>query len=193
MPTGIPMTAPLYFADAAAFRRWLETHAATETELLVGFRKVGSGQPSMTWPESVDEALCFGWIDGRRKRVDDTAYSIRFTPRKANSIWSSVNIAKMAQLRAAGRMTPAGEQAFALRSEAKSGIYSHEQARAAELEAEETAVFMADPAAWAYFGTLPPGYRKQVLHWITTAKKAETRAGRLARLVQACAAGKRLA
>lgn len=187
------MTEPVFFSRAEEFRAWLETHAATETELLVGFRKIGGGQPSITWPESVDEALCFGWIDGRRKRIDEGSYSIRFTPRKASSIWSTVNIAKMTQLRAAGRMTPAGERAFALRSEAKSGIYSHEQAQAAELTAEESAVFQADAPAWAYFGALPPGYRKQVLHWITTAKKAETRAARLAKLIQACAAGQRLA
>lgn len=187
------MTEPVFFADAAAFRSWLEAHAATATELLVGFHKVGSGQPSMSWPESVDEALCFGWIDGRRKRIDDTAYSIRFTPRKAGSIWSTVNIAKMDSLRAAGRMLPAGERAFALRTEAKSGIYSHEQAQAAELAEDELRTFRRDAAAWAYFEKLPPGYRKTVLHWINTAKKPDTRAARLAKLVQACAESRRLA
>lgn len=187
------MTEPLFFADAAAFRRWLEANAASASELLVGFYKVGSGKPSMSWSESVDEALCFGWIDGRRKRIDDASYTIRFTPRKPNSIWSAVNIAKVAQLRAAGRMTSAGERAFALRTEAKSGLYSHEQAQAAELTAQERAAFQANAPAWTYFETLPPSYRKQVLHWITTAKKPETRAARLAKLVQACAAGKRLA
>lgn len=187
------MTEPVFFADAALFRRWLEAHAAGATELLVGFHKVGSGQPSMSWPESVDEALCFGWIDGRRKRIDDAAYSIRFTPRKAGSIWSTVNIAKMDALRAAGRMRPEGERAFALRTEAKSGIYSHEQAQAAELAEDELQAFRGDATAWAYFEALPPGYRKTVLHWITTAKKPATRAARLAKLVQACAEGKRLA
>jgi len=187
------MTEAVFFATPAAFRAWLETHAATASELLAGFHKVGSGQASMSWPESVDEALCFGWIDGRRKRIDDTAYSIRFTPRKAGSIWSTVNIAKMAQLRASGRMRPEGERAFALRTEAKSGIYSHEQARAAELADEELHAFRRDAAAWAYFEALPPGYRKTVLHWITTAKKPETRAARLAKLMAACAAGTRLA
>jgi len=187
------MTEPVFFTDAAAFQRWLEAHAALANELLVGFYKVGSGRPSMSWPESVDAALCFGWIDGRRKRIDDASYTIRFTPRKAGSIWSAVNIAKVAQLRAAGRMTPAGERAFALRSEAKSGIYSHEQAQAAELDGVQLQALQRDPAAWAYFTALPPGYRKTVLHWITTAKKPETRAGRLAKLIQACAAGQRLA
>lgn len=187
------MTEPVFFADAAAFRSWLDTHAASATELLVGFHKVGSGQPSMTWPESVDEALCFGWIDGRRQRIDDTAYSIRFTPRKAGSIWCMVNIAKMDALRAAGRMLPAGERAFALRTEAKSGIYSHEQAQAAELADDELQAFRRDAAAWIYFEKLPPGYRKTILHWITTAKKPETRAARLAKFIGACAAGIRLA
>lgn len=187
------MTEPVFFTEAAAFRSWLETHADSATELLVGFHKVGSGRPSMSWPESVDEALCFGWIDGRRKRIDGTAYSIRFTPRKASSIWSAVNIAKMAQLRAAGRMRPEGERAFALRTEAKSGIYSHEQAQAAELTEHELRTFRRDATAWVYFEALPPGYRKTVLHWITTAKKPETRAARLAKLMASCAAGKRLA
>ena len=187
------MPEPVFFFNAHGFCSWLETHADSATELLVGFYKVGSGRPSMSWPESVDEALCFGWIDGRRKRIDDTAYSIRFTPRQPASIWSTVNIAKMAQLRAAGRMRPEGERAFALRTEAKSGIYSHEQAQAAELAEEELWAFRRDATAWAYFEALPPGYRKTLLHWITTAKKPETRAARLAKLVQACAAGKRLA
>lgn len=183
---------PSFFADAEGFRAWLAAHAATATELLVGFHKVGSGQPCMSWSESVDEALCFGWIDGVRRRIDDDTYSIRFTPRKRDSIWSVVNIAKMDKLRAAGKMTPAGEAAFACRKEAKSGIYAHERLDAPELSEQELARFRQDPAAWTYFEAVPPGYRKTVLHWITSAKKAETRAGRLAKLVQACAAGTRL-
>ncbi|KFI08912.1 YdeI family protein [Massilia sp. BSC265] len=183
---------PVFFADAAAFRAWLAAHAATATELLVGFHKVGSGRPCMSWSESVDEALCFGWIDGVRRRIDDDTYSIRFTPRKRDSIWSVVNIARMDKLRADGRMTPAGEAAFAHRSAAKSGVYSHERLDAPELTDEELARFRQDAAAWAYFEAVPPGYRKTVLHWITAAKKAETRAGRLDKLMQACAAGRRL-
>ncbi len=183
---------PTFFANAQAFRAWLEQHAANATELLVGFHKVGSGKPCMSWPESVDEALCFGWIDGVRRRIDDDSYSIRFTPRKPSSIWSVVNIAKMDALRAAGKMLPAGEAAFALRSEAKSGIYSHERSDLPALSEAERERFRHDPAAWAYFEACPPGYRKTVLHWITNAKKEETRAGRLAQLMQACAAGKRL-
>lgn len=185
-------TDPLYFSDPAKFRAWLEANAASAPELLVGFHKVGSGQPSMSWPESVDEALCFGWIDGVRRRIDDLTYSIRFTPRRATSIWSAVNIDKMAKLRAEGRMTPAGEQAFALRSEKKSVVYSHEQAESAELSAAECKLFQAHAQAWQYFEATPPSYKKRMLHWVTGAKKEETRASRLAKLVDACAAGVRL-
>lgn len=186
------MSRPVFFADAAAFRRWLEAHAASASELLVGFHKVDSGRPSMTWPESVDEALCFGWIDGVRRRIDESSYSIRFTPRKANSIWSAVNIAKVETLRAQGRMRPFGEAAFARRSEARSAVYSFEQATVAELSAEELHRFQRNHAAWTYFESTPPGYRKTLLHWVTTAKKAETRAERLAKLIEACAEGRRL-
>jgi len=183
---------PTFFADATAFRAWLEAHAAGSSELLVGFHKVGSGSPCMSWSESVDEALCFGWIDGVRRRIDDETYSIRFTPRKPSSIWSVVNIAKMDKLRAQGKMRPEGEAAFALRSAAKSGVYSHERLDVPELSPAKLVRFRRDAAAWAYFETVPPGYRKTVLHWITNAKKDETRAGRLDKLMQACAAGKRL-
>ena len=123
-----PQTTRTFFATPQAFRQWLERHAASAPELLVGFHKVGSGRPSMGWSESVDEALCFGWIDGIRRRLDEHTYSIRFTPRKPSSIWSAVNIAKVEQLQAAGRMTPAGLAAFAHRKAHKSAIYSHEQA-----------------------------------------------------------------
>ncbi len=184
---------PTFFADAQAFRAWLDQYAGSATELLVGFHKVGSGQCCMRWSESVDEALCVGWIDGRRQRIDDDTYSIRFTPRKASSIWSVVNIAKMDKLRAEGRMTAAGEAAFALRVEAKSGIYAHERSDVPALSDTERARFQCDAAAWAYFEAAPPGYRKVMLHWIINAKREETRSKRLAQLIQACAAGKRLA
>jgi len=186
------MAAPRFFATPAAFRKWLSAKAASHAELLVGFRKVGSGQASMTWPESVDEALCVGWIDGVRKRIDDESYTIRFTPRKPTSIWSAINIAKVQKLRADGRMTPAGEQAFARRTDAKSGVYSHEQAATAELSAAESREFKRDKRAWAFFEGTPPSYRKVVLHWITKARKPETRAARLAKLREACAGGTRL-
>lgn len=181
-----------FFTDAKAFRRWLEVHAATATELLVGFHKVGSGCASMSWSESVDEALCFGWIDGVRRRIDETAYSIRFTPRKPDSIWSAVNIAKFGRLQADGRMMPAGAEAFAKRTEAKSAIYAYEQESVAQLSAAELKAFKRNREAWGFFEGTPPGYQKVVLHWVTGAKKPETRTARLAKLVQACAAGQRL-
>ncbi|MDX2220025.1 MAG: YdeI/OmpD-associated family protein [Burkholderiales bacterium] len=186
------MSAPKFFPESKAFRTWLESNAATAPELLVGFHKVGSGKPSMTWSESVDEALCFGWIDGVTKRIDDASYTVRFTPRKPTSIWSKVNIAKYHKLEAEGRMTPAGAKAFALRSETKSGVYSFEQPGMPELSAAELRVFKRNKAAWKFFEATPPGYRKTVLHWVTTAKREETRASRLARLIEACAAGERL-
>lgn len=187
------MTGPAYFANAKAFGHWLAANSASATELQVGFHKVGRGQPSMSWPDSVDEALCVGWIDGVRKRIDDTSYTIRFTPRKPGSIWSTINIAKVAKLEVEGRMTPAGTKAFALRTEARSNVYSHEQAQTAELSPAELGEFQRNGAAWVYFESTPPGYRKVLLHWITTAKKPETRAARLAKAIAASAAGQRLA
>jgi uncharacterized protein YdeI (YjbR/CyaY-like superfamily) len=186
------MAKPRFFRDAAAFRAWLEAHAATASELLVGFHKVGSGEPGMSWPESVDEALCVGWIDGVRKRIDERTYSIRFTPRKPTSIWSAVNIDKVEQLRAQGRMMAAGERAFAARSEARSVVYAYEQPATAELSVAELQAFQCNRAAWRFFESTPPSYRKVVLHWVRGAKRAETRASRLAKLVEACAAGLRL-
>jgi uncharacterized protein YdeI (YjbR/CyaY-like superfamily) len=186
------MIAPKFFATPKAFRTWLKANAATATELLVGFHKVDSGNPSMTWSESVDEALCFGWIDGVRKRIDDDTYSIRFTPRKPTSIWSNINIAKFKQLEADGRMTAAGAYAYSHRKEAKSGIYAFEQAATAELSAAELRAFKRNKAAWKFFEATPPGYKKVILHWITTAKREETRVSRLEKLVEACAAGERL-
>ncbi len=183
---------PRFFATAAEFRAWLDAHAGTATELLVGFWKVDSGRPSMTWPQSVDEALCFGWIDGVRKRIDDQAYQIRFTPRKPGSIWSAVNIAKVEQLRAAGKMTAAGESAAAHRTDARSVVYAYEQRQHAELTADEIRRFKKYKVAWTYFENCPPSYRKVLLHWVTGAKKPETRAQRLDKLIQASTEGQRL-
>lgn len=163
------MTAPTFFPSPDAFRHWLEAHAATATELLVGFHKVSTGQPSMSWAQSVDEALCFGWIDGVRKRADDATYTIRFTPRKPSSIWSAINIAKVAQLQAEGRMTPAGAEAFARRTDVRSMVYAYEQEAPAELSAAELREFKRGEAAWRYFESAPPGYKKQMLHRVCTA------------------------
>lgn len=186
------MTAPHFFATREAFRAWLQQHAATHTELLVGFYKVGSGLPSMSWPASVDEALCVGWIDAVRKRINEQAYQIRFTRRKSTSVWSAVNIAKYEALLAQGRITPAGAQAYAHRRAEKSKIYAYEQPHSAELSSAEQRQFKAQPVAWAFFQHTPPGYKKTMLHWVTTAKKPETRAARLGRLMAACAQGLKL-
>ena len=180
-------TTPTFFATPKAFRQWLERHADSAPELLVGFHKVGSGRPSMGWSESVDEALCFGWIDGIRRRIDEHTYSIRFTPRKPSSIWSAVNIAKVEQLQAAGRMTPAGLTAFAHRKAHKSAIYSHEQAAVVELPASLQRAFQRNKAAWRFFQeSTPPSYRKSMLHWVASAKRDATRVARACRKLATC-------
>jgi uncharacterized protein YdeI (YjbR/CyaY-like superfamily) len=189
----VPMPSePVFFDSALAFRRWLKAHAAKAEAIVVGFRKVGTGEPNMRWSEAVDEALCFGWIDGVRKSLGPAAYQIRFTPRRPGSVWSAINIAKVQALVEQGRMQPAGLAAFERRLERKSGIYAYEQAGLAALSEAEQAQFRRHLAAWAYFESAPPGYRKTMLHWVTSAKKAETRARRLGQLVQACAAGVRM-
>ena len=184
---------PTFFATPQAFRAWLEANHETATELSVGFRKRSTGLASITWPQAVDQALCFGWIDGVRRRIDEHTYSIRFTPRKPSSIWSAVNIAKVEQLQAAGRMTQAGLAAFAHRTVGKSAIYSHEQADAAQLPVPMLRAFQRNKTAWRFFNdSTPPSYRKQMLHWVTSAKRPETRAARFAQLLAACAAQERI-
>ena len=183
---------PIFFESPAAFREWLEQHHATERELWVGYHKKGTGRPSLTWSESVDEALCFGWIDGVRRSVDGERYTIRFTPRKPTSIWSAINIAKVEQLRREGRMRPAGEAAFARRRADKSSVYSYEQRREAALEPEQQAQFEADAAGWEWFSGQAPSYRRAAIHWVVSAKRPETRAKRLATLIEDSAAGRRI-
>jgi uncharacterized protein YdeI (YjbR/CyaY-like superfamily) len=181
-----------YFSSPAELRAWLEAHHDTETELWVGYYKKGTGMPSLTWSEAVDEALCFGWIDGVVRRVDEKRHVQRFTPRKATSNWSAVNIAKVAALRAEGRMRPAGEAAFARRRDDRSAIYSYEQRENPVLEPEQEARLRANEAAWAYFSARPPSYRRVALYWVVSAKKPETRARRLATLIEESAAGRPL-
>ena len=179
-----------FFATPQEFRAWLEAHHAAEGELLVGYYKKGSGRPSITWPESVDEALCFGWIDGIRRRIDDESYSIRFTPRRARSVWSAVNIRRAAELIAEERMTPAGLAAFEARDDERSAIYSYEQRHKAELSPEQEARLRADPAVWERFQSRPPSWRRAAIYWVTSAKKPETRERRLATLIEDAAAGR---
>jgi uncharacterized protein YdeI (YjbR/CyaY-like superfamily) len=181
---------PIYFASPAAFRAWLEQHHERETEVWVGFWKKATGKQGMTWSQAVDEALCFGWIDSIAKRVDDDRHRQRFTPRKPTSNWSAVNVAKVATLRAEGRMRPAGEAAFARRSDGRSSVYSFEQRKDPQLEPEQQAQLEANAAAWAYFQSKPPSYRKPAIWWVISAKKPETRARRLATLIADSAAGR---
>ena len=177
---------PLFFATPAEFRAWLERHHGEQTELLVGFHKKGTGKPSLTWPESVDEALCFGWIDGVRRSLGDESYSIRFTPRKATSNWSAINVARVGELTRLGRMRPAGLAAFAARVEKKTAIYSYEQRDSASFNDAQTSEFKAHKAAWRWFQSRPPGYRKITTYWVASAKKEETRARRLSTLIECC-------
>jgi uncharacterized protein YdeI (YjbR/CyaY-like superfamily) len=182
---------PKFFRTPADFRNWLEKNHATATELWVGFHKKDSGKPSITWPESVDQALCFGWIDGIRKRVDEITYQIRFTPRRSRSIWSATNIKRAKELASQKQMRPAGSKAFAARIENKSGIYSYEQ-RCTELSDRYAKLFKESKAAWNFFRTQPPSYRKMIGWWIISAKKEETRMTRLAKLIDESAKGRRM-
>jgi uncharacterized protein YdeI (YjbR/CyaY-like superfamily) len=184
---------PVFFADPASFRAWLEQHHATAEEVVVGYRRRGSGLASITWPESVDIALCFGWIDGIRRSLDETSYSIRFTPRRPRSIWSAVNVRRFGELEAEGLVTDAGRAAFARRREDRTAVYTHEQAEAPELDEAFTARFQAAADAWEWFQLQPPYYRRQAAHWVMSAKKPETRERRLETLIADSAAGLRVA
>jgi uncharacterized protein YdeI (YjbR/CyaY-like superfamily) len=186
-----PAPRPTFFATPAAFRRWLEKNHAKAAELWVGFHKKGSGRPSLTWPESVDEALCFGWIDGVRYRVDEASYKIRFTPRQAKSIWSNVNVKRVAELKKLGRMMPAGLKAFEKADPKRSGIYAYER-ESAQLDPALEKRFRADAKAWAFFRAQPPGYQRLIAYWVVSAKQEETRLRRLARLIADSAAGRRV-
>jgi uncharacterized protein YdeI (YjbR/CyaY-like superfamily) len=174
---------PAFFRAPAELREWLEQHHADASELWVGYYKVSSGSPSITWPESVDEALCFGWIDGIRKTIDEISYTIRFSPRKPGSTWSAVNIRRAQELIEQGRMHPTGLKAFQERRENRSGIYSYEQ-RQAQLPEEYSAKLEQDKPAWDFFQAQPDGYRKAVMWWIVSAKKEETRLKRLDQLIE---------
>ncbi len=181
---------PTFFPTPADFRAWLEKHHQIKTELLVGFYKKGSGRPSITWPESVDEALCFGWIDGLRRSLGEHAYTIRFTPRKATSIWSAINVDKVQNLTKLGKMAPAGLQAFAARKPHKTGVYSFERSEAAKLTPAQEKVLRANRKAAAFFDAQPPWYRRTAIHWVISAKREETRTRRLAQLVSHSEAGR---
>ncbi|MEO8436155.1 MAG: YdeI/OmpD-associated family protein [Pyrinomonadaceae bacterium] len=180
-----------YFRSPGELRKWFAKHHAAETELWVGYYKKDSGKPSITWPESVDEALCFGWIDGIRKSVDEERYTIRFTPRKRTSIWSSVNIKRADELIRAGLLQAPGLEAFEARREYKSGVYSYEQ-RSADLPEPYLTQLKKNKNAWAFFQLQTPSYRKTLMWWIVSAKKEETRLSRLTKLIDESAAGRRI-
>jgi uncharacterized protein YdeI (YjbR/CyaY-like superfamily) len=182
----------IYFDDAAAFRAWLERHHETARELWVGYYRKSTGRPTLTWQDSVAEALCFGWIDGIRRKVDDERYANRFTPRKAGSTWSAVNVATMERLLAEGRVRPAGLRAWEARTAARTGIYSYEQRALATLADAEERTFRKRRTAWKYWESCPPGYRKQMIWRIVSARRPETRAKRLEQLMASCEAGKRM-
>jgi uncharacterized protein YdeI (YjbR/CyaY-like superfamily) len=183
---------PTFFPTPEDFRAWLAENHERETELLVGFYKVGSGKPSITWPQSVDEALCYGWIDGVRRSLGEEAYTIRFTPRKQKSTWSAVNIARVGELIETGRMQPAGLKAFHAREESNSRIYAYENPNKAVFDPALEERFRANEAAWSFFQAQPPGYRKTCTHWVTTAKQEATRLRRLDQLIADSAGGRRI-
>ena len=180
---------PIFFPTPSKFRAWLEKYHESRQELWVGFHKKSSGKPSLTWPESVDEALCFGWIDGLRKSVDEVSYTIRFTPRKPRSTWSAINIKRAQELHTAGKMSAAGLEAFAKRSDDRSAIYSYEQRKSAQFGVTDEKKFRDNQAAWSFFQSQPPSYRRVATYWVTSAKKEETRARRLGILIECSARG----
>jgi len=178
-----------FFKTPSDLRKWFEKNHAVEQELWVGYYKKDSGKPSITWPQSVDEALCFGWIDGIRKRVDEVSYTIRFTPRRARSIWSAVNIKRAGELKEQGLIMPPGLKSFAAREENRSGIYSYEQ-RSPELPEPYRRLLKKNKAAWKFFEAQPPSYRKAANWWVLSAKKEETRLKRFNKLVDDSAQGR---
>lgn len=180
---------PVFFPTATDFRAWLTANHTHTPELWVGYYKKASGRPSITWPESVDQALCFGWIDGLRKSIDDVSYMIRFTPRRPRSIWSTVNQQRIEQLIELGQVQPAGLKVFTERAAERSSVYAYEQAEAATLDAEGEREFKANEPAWRYFQSRPPGYQRAAVWWVMSAKQATTRQRRLGQLVDHSARG----
>lgn len=186
-----PPPDPLYFGSPAELRDWFADNHETATELWLGSYKKATGRPSVQWSEAVDEALCVGWIDSVRYSLDGERSAQRFTPRRKGSNWSAVNIAKVKQLTAEGRMRPAGVAAFEARTEERSGVYSYENRHKAKLEPEEEALFRAAEAAWSWFEKQAPSFRTAAVWWVTSAKRPETRRRRLATLIEDSASGRR--
>ena len=182
-----------FFATPTQWRKWLERNHDNAAELWVGFYKRDSGRPSVTWPQAVDQALCFGWIDGIRKRIDEVSYRIRFTPRRTGSVWSAINAKKVEELSRQGLMHPAGLDAFGKLDKEKSRIYSYEQRNRAKLAAAQEQQFRANRKAWEFFQKQPPWYQRTATFWVVSAKKEETRTKRLATLIASSAEESRIA
>jgi len=182
----------IFFKTPSAWRQWLKAHHDSTQELSVGFYKKDSGKPSITWPEAVDEALCFGWIDGVRKTIDDISYTIRFTPRKPGSKWSSINVKRVEDLIKTGRMRPPGLKAFAERKEEKSEQYSYEQKKGPKLDHDFERKLRTNKKAWMFFQAQAPSYQRKASWWVMSAKKDETRQNRLGTLIEASQKGRRL-
>ena len=182
---------PQFFEDPEAFSMWLSANHSTAKEVWVGFHKTSTGKPSLTWPESVDEALCYGWIDGIRRAVDPSSYAIRFTPRRPGSSWSAVNIRRAQALIRQGRMQPSGLQAFEDRHASEFERFSYAN-RPADLPPKYLKLLKANKVAWAYYRSQPPWYRKAATWWVISAKREETKLSRLSALIADSAAGKRI-
>ena len=183
---------PTYFRSPAEFRAWLKEHHATEDELWVGFYKKGSGRPSITWSEAVDEALCYGWVDSVRKSVDDKRFTNRFTPRKPSSNWSEINVRRVEELTRQRRMRAPGRKAFEARQARRAGTYSYEQRYDVKLPPDLERRFRAEKKAWAWFREQPAGYRSTALYWVMSAKRHDTRERRLATLIEDSSKGRRV-
>ncbi|HEY7659331.1 MAG TPA: YdeI/OmpD-associated family protein [Actinomycetota bacterium] len=181
-----------FFRTSDDFRAWLEAHHDSANELVVGFYKKGSGRAGITYPEAVDEALCFGWIDGVRRSIDAERYSNRFTPRKPTSNWSAVNVRRFGELKRRGRVRPAGQAAFDRRSKDRSGTYSYEQRHQVRLDPALERRFRAKVSAWSWFREQPASYRSTILFWVMSAKRPETRERRLDQLIEDSANGRRV-
>lgn len=181
---------PLFFADATELRAWFLAHHAEEPELLLGYFKKHTGRPTVQHTEAIEQALCFGWIDSIGRRIDDERYQVRFTPRRKGSVWSAINVAKIAELTAAGLMHPAGLHAFESRKPERVAVYSYEQPADAVLNDQQTELFQSEEAAWQWFSAQPASYRRAAVHWVVSAKRDETRQRRLTQLITDSAAGR---
>ena len=182
---------PVFFKRPSDLRKWFEKNAGTATQLLIGFYRVATGKPSITWSQSVDEALCFGWIDSVRNSIDEESYCIRFTPRKPGSIWSAVNIKKVAELKKLGLMKPKGLELFAMMDKNKLQTYSFERS-VVEFSSQSEKIFKANKKAWQFFQQMPPSYKKPATNWVMSAKQEATKLSRLTTLISDSEQGKKI-